>query len=140
MFIDFSKKIPGAHNFRWGEFFVTSHDQERLRKEFLALPLVEQMSILLNIQALAVRLQIIRDTHKFPIKIICGWRSRRVEALVGGKGKRHPKGGAADLGMSAERNKIVYQELEKDPVCGLGKNDDYTKVHVDVLGGRWKYD
>lgn len=129
--MDWAELIPGTNNFTWGEFFVTSHDQDLLRREFLSLSVASQTRIKQHIMCLANRLQAVRDTlGGKAITITSGWRSERVNTAVGGaRNSYHKTGQAADIeiaGMSPSR----VQEWLKGWAGGLGLTATFT--HVDI--------
>lgn len=129
--MDWSAKIPNCQNFIWGEFFVTTHDQELLRREFLLLPAATQILYKQNILCLANRLQALRDFLGGPmITITSGWRSKRVNDLVtNAKKSYHLYGMAADIKVAGVSPQHV-QELLKGWSGGLGLNPDFT--HLDM--------
>jgi uncharacterized protein YcbK (DUF882 family) len=137
--MSWNERIPGTHNFTWGEFFTTRHDQEALRREFLALPAPEQEKIRTNLIALANRIQMIRDFYAKPITITSGWRSQRVNAAVGGaRNSYHLCGMAADI-VVQEVAPGTLQQRYTNWSGGLGLNPSFTHLDIRPTRARFTY-
>lgn len=123
-----------TRNFSLGEFFVTNvfGGQDQLIREFEALPRERKHKYYQNIVMLTQRMQEIRDHFGKPIKITSGWRSVRVNKIVGGKlASYHLTGMACDFTVEGVSEKLVQRYLiQKKWQGGLGFGHGFT--HVDI--------
>lgn len=128
-------------NFELSEFFVTTQEggQAKLWDELQALPEAEREKILTNIKNLARRLNDIR-AKLGPITITSGWRSSRVNKLVGGKpASQHLLGTAADIVVAGKTPKQVQQALDPFWFGGLGYGKTFTHLDIRNFKARFNY-
>lgn len=116
--------ILRCENFRLGEF-VRDGDTPGERE-------------VLNLIALANRLQLMRDILKKPITITSGFRSPQHNQRIGGAaGSLHLSGIAADIQVQGMDPDDVFNRLTGVWSGGLGVYDYH--VHVDI-GARRRWD
>lgn len=128
-------------NFTLSEFFVTNQEggQAELWDELQALPEVEREKILTNIKNLARRLNDIR-AKLGPTTITSGWRSARVNKLVGGKpNSQHLLGAAADIVVKDKTPRQVQQALDPYWFGGLGYGKTFTHLDIRPFKSRFNY-
>ncbi len=133
-------------HFKRGEFFVTTQDggQEHLVEDFFNLPMGVQADILTHIKDLAEALEHLRKKLGKPFVIGSGWRSARVNKLVGGEDKSlHMKGMAADVTVVGMDPTKVFNLLTPGWGGGLGH---YPKTrwrvgftHIDIRKQRARW-
>jgi uncharacterized protein YcbK (DUF882 family) len=147
--INLDSTVPNCLNFQWWELFVTdvsSYKPDKRRfsdvlfKEFLLLPEIEQNKILNNLQHVLQLVQYGRDVLKIPIPIASGWRSKRLNILIGSKASCHTDGMAIDPLLSGEKLN-AFLTLFTQHSGGLGKG--LNQGHIDILRRppyrRWTY-
>lgn len=90
-----------------------------------------------NIKFLAEQLQIIRNAYKKPIFIVGGFRSKELNAAVGGsKTSQHMQGLAADIDQGTrQKNKNLFDLIKSLmkvglPVHQLINEYDYDWIHI----------
>lgn len=128
-------------HFKMGEFFVTLAEggQQGLLDDFFALTLKEQTVIISNLRALAQALEHLRVKWGKPIHITSGWRSKRVNALVGGEDNSfHMKGMAADIVVEGMDPVKVWSYLHPRWGGGLGKYRTFSHVDIRNYKARWQ--
>lgn len=128
-------------DFLLSEFFVTSQDggQAKLWGELQALPVLERQKILDNIVKLARQLHGVRTKYG-PVTITSGWRSARVNKLVGGKpNSQHLLGTAADIVIADMTPKQVQAALDPFWFGGLGYGKTFTHVDMRPFKARFNY-
>lgn len=153
MSVDPSARIPGCHDFWWGEFAVTNHGHE-----------AEQLAALekyhTNIMYLAQRvLQPIRSAIGREVKITSGVRSPEVNAAISGASRtsQHMKGEAADFvvpGYTAKELFALWKIIgwnkfrvwgDNPPVIGQVIFEDARPgreggewIHISLGGPPWR--
>ena len=138
--IDFKERL--TPNFQLFEFFQTEHDEALLRKEFLSLSDNFLIEVYYNIKQTAQRWQSVRDILGFPIGILSGWRSKRVNDLVGGvPGSTHKLGQALDPALTILQYKELFNLFDNGNKWAGGFGMGYAKAHGDIGQNRnpWRY-
>lgn len=136
------RRFEHAPNFTLGEFVTTTEGKsgvtpaqaaamtERLRQEFMAHP--ERDAFMSRLSVLAAKLQVLRDFYGRPITITSGWRSERVNKLVGGAvSSYHLYAMAADIivqGVPA--NQVQKDFAQWSGGLGLAAKKGFT--HLDI--------
>lgn len=132
-----------SKHFYLKEFFATNASGGRagLVRDFQKLPAALQQKYLISLTALAKQLDIIRDHFGEALTIESGWRSDRVNRLVGGASQSfHKKAMAADFNVAGHTPKQVQAWLDMIGFKGgVGYGETFT--HVDIRGykARWRY-
>lgn len=138
--MDFTRNV--ARSFTLGEFFVTnaSGGKAGLYNDLLALPESQRNAIVANIRALAPKLQEVRNHYGRPIIITSGWRSQRVNRLVGGASRsQHLVGKAADIVVLGVSPKEVQRYLGSRWEGGLGYGRTFTHLDIRPWRARFRY-
>ena len=131
-------------HFRLGEFFVTSATggQEGLLADWAKLDPSAQAAYMQNLRNLAKRLEFIKSEYfeGAAIHITSGWRSQRVNKLVGGKPKSfHLLGMAADIVVGGKSPKAVQSTLDPLWQGGLGYGKSFTHLDSRHIKARFNY-
>ena len=130
-------------HFRLGEFFVTNQagGTAGLVKDFEALTFEQKGVLRGNLKRLAEALERVRtQLDGRQIIITSGWRSRRVNDLVGGANASfHLSGMAADITVKGLSPKEVQNILEKTWPGGLGYGHTFTHLDIRKSKARFKY-
>jgi uncharacterized protein YcbK (DUF882 family) len=131
-------------HFRLGEFFVTSAigGQEGLIADWMKLDPLARAAYMQNIRNLAKRLEFIKSEYfqGAAIHIRSGWRSQRVNKLVGGKPKSfHLLGMAADIVVGGKSPKAVQSTLDALWQGGLGYGRTFTHLDTRQVKTRFNY-
>lgn len=138
--MDFTRNV--ARSFTLGEFFVTNSagGKAGLYEDLMALPEAKRNAIVANIKALAPRLQEIRNHFGRPIIITSGWRSQRVNRLVGGASRsQHLTGKAADIVVVGVSPREVQRYLDPHWKGGLGYGRTFTHLDIRPWRARFNY-
>lgn len=139
--MDLNEKI--SKHFYLKEFFVTSASGGRagLVRDFKLLPKAIQTKYLINLTNLAKRLDVIREHFDAAVTITSGWRSERVNNLVGGAaGSYHVKAMAADFNVKGKTPKEVQAWLDMTGFKGgVGYGSTFTHVDIRPSKARWNY-
>lgn len=134
-------------NFTVKEFFCTSQDNPAgiyqfsplLWQEFQELPDQTQAIYEANLKNLAEKLQQIRNRYGKPLRILSGWRSKRLNKQVGGSaGSYHLTGMAADISVEG----ILLSQLHDDYNYwpgGLAKGRGFVHFDIRPYRARWVY-
>lgn len=139
-----TKLVP---NITLKEFFCTSQDNplkafqfsEKLWSEFAALPAERRAKIYWSLCQLAQRIEVIRDFYNAPVTIHSGWRSFRLNALVGGKStSTHLLGLAADIAVAGVPLERLYKDF-KNWFGGLALGPGFVHVDIRTNKARWTY-
>ena len=133
-----------APNFKLGEFFVTNQagGQAGLVRDFEALPEATQAIYYESLKDLAKRLQVIRDKYLggVSVRITSGWRSLRVNRLVGGSQRSfHKKAMAADISVHGKTPSMVQYAVAPQWSGGLGYGSTFTHLDIRPYRARFRY-
>lgn len=131
-----------TQDFKLSEFFITSQagGQAGLWADFMALPEAKRKAYYSNILQVAKYLQCLRSLIGKPINITSGWRSPRVNELVGGvSDSRHLTGQAADFNIAGMTPKEVQRILDPWWFGGLGYGDTFTHTDIRPTKTRFNY-
>ena len=132
-------------HFKLGEFFTTSEahgGQAGLLNDWANLTPETQAAYYQNIKNLAKRLEFIKSEYfeGATIVITSGWRSMRVNKLVGGKPKSyHLLGMAADIVVGGKSPKAVQSTLDPLWQGGLGYGKTFTHLDTRHIKARFNY-
>lgn len=141
MSLDLSIQL--SPHFALHEFFVTTQGggYRALVADFEALPKDKQQRYLTNMRNLASCLEAVRkEFGSKPIIITSGWRSRRVNAIVGGSPKsRHLTGEAADIVIRGVQARDIQKQLDPHWLGGMGYGSDFTHLDIRPYRARWNY-
>lgn len=139
------RAIPNAPNFTWHEFLTTSHAPALTNRQY-ATQFAPTLDILVNIQALAIQLQKLRNQinrkakatlgakyRPIALLITSGYRSPRVNTLAKGKAlSAHKLGLAADIKVAGYTNNDIAYTAKEVGFKRFGWANTY--MHLDIAG------
>jgi uncharacterized protein YcbK (DUF882 family) len=135
-------------NFTLKEFFVTNAagGYAGLVDDYVKLNKYQQELVYRNVELVAIALQeVVRDAVNASVVITSGWRSERVNRLVGGtRGSAHTLGMAVDFyveGFTKSQMKALANRLNEEWGGGFAYNPKLNFIHIDtrLVPFRWSY-